>query len=279
MNNVSPLKVFYSYSHVDEPYRIELEKWLKIFERQGLIDDWSDRQITAGDEWKTEINENLVQSQIIILLVSPDFINSDYCYDIETATAIDLDKQKKASVVPVIIRPCLFRETNFSYLQALPKDALPVSKWPDKDEAWLNVSEGLKKLILEINPAVKKMDGDEPVIKNVSKNFSGGATTFDFPVGGFENISESIDQSGDGFSYSKASLPDLIRILFSEYPDLFFTANTIKNWASEKLRFSSFNNHDLVSIEEELENLKNKGELKSIKSKSGDLMYKLIRSN
>lgn len=279
MNNVSPIKVFYSYSHVDEPYRIELEKWLKIFERQGLIDDWSDRQITAGDEWKTEINENLMRSQIIILLVSPDFINSDYCYDIETATAIDLDKQKKANVVPVIIRPCLFRETNFSYLQALPKDALPVSKWPDKDEAWLNVSEGLKKLILEINPPVKKMEGDEPVIKNVTKNFNGGANTFDFPVGGFENISKSIDQADDGFSYSKASLPDLIRRLFNEYPDLYLTANTIKNWASDKLRYSSFSNYEVVSIEKELEQLKNKGELKSIVSKSGDVMYKLISSN
>lgn len=269
----NPLKVFYSYAHIDEPYRIELEKWLKLFERNGLIDDWSDRQITAGDEWKDEINENMLHSQIIILLVSPDFINSDYCYDIETATAIDLDKKKKASVVPVIIRPCLFRDTKFSYLQALPKDALPVSKWADKDDAWQNVSEGIKKLIGEIKSHENKMDGEERALKNVIMNYDGADNAIDFGGDDF-TTNEEVAPVLVKENHKNESITQLIKRFALQKPELYFTSNTLKKWASKQPDFNGFEKFDNPSIASELEQLTAAKFLKANPTKSGDTMYK-----
>ena len=140
------LKVFYCYSHSDENYRNELEKNLSILKKKEIIDEWHDRKIIASEEWDHIINVNMQNSHIILLLISSDFIVSDYCYDIEMQNAMELHNNGKAAVVPIILRPCVWKDTPFAKLQALPKDGLPVSKWPDRDDAWLSVAEGIKKL-------------------------------------------------------------------------------------------------------------------------------------
>ncbi|MEQ1546982.1 toll/interleukin-1 receptor domain-containing protein [Methyloglobulus sp.] len=94
--------MFYSYSHKDEVLRDELEKHLKLLQRQNVIDSWHDRKIDAGTEWKNTIDDNLETADIILLLISSDFLASDYCIDIEVKRAMEKHKEKSAVVIPVI---------------------------------------------------------------------------------------------------------------------------------------------------------------------------------
>jgi internalin A len=145
-----PVELFYSYSHKDEELRNELETHLKILERTGVIHGWHDRKITAGEEWKGKIDENLEKADIILLLVSADFIASDYCYDIEMKRAMERYKAKEARVIPVIIRDVNWTKAPFAKLQALPKEAKAVIKWRNRDTAWLDVSKGIETVAGEI---------------------------------------------------------------------------------------------------------------------------------
>ena len=145
------LRLFYSYSHKDESLRNELETHLKILQRLGLIETWHDRKIEAGEEWKQKIDENLERADIILLLVSSDFIASDYCYEKEMKRALGRHENKEARVIPVILRDVNWRIAEFAKLQALPKDGLAVTKWTDKDSAWRNVSEGIQSVVEEMN--------------------------------------------------------------------------------------------------------------------------------
>ncbi|HSK71710.1 MAG TPA: TIR domain-containing protein, partial [Pyrinomonadaceae bacterium] len=155
------VRLFYSYSHKDETLRNELETHLKILERQGLISSWNDRQIGAGDEWKKEIDKNLESADIILLLVSADFIASDYCYEIEMKRAVERHKKDDAVVIPVILRDSNWKKAPFGKLQALPKNAKAVTKWSDKDSAWRDVSEGIEKAAKKILSTRTRQGGIE----------------------------------------------------------------------------------------------------------------------
>lgn len=141
---------FYFRSHKDESLRNELETHLKLMQRQRLIETWHDRLIEAGDEWKDRIDDNLERAEIILLLVSANFIASDYCYEKEMERALERHKKGEARVIPVIVRDVNWARAPFAKLQALPKDGLAVTKWPDKDSAWRNVSEGIEKVAEEM---------------------------------------------------------------------------------------------------------------------------------
>jgi TIR domain len=121
--SATDIKLFCSYSHRDEHLRDELAKHLKLLERQGLVRTWHDRQIGAGDLWKQAIDKNLEEADIILLLISADFLASDYCFDIEMKIALERHAAGKALVVPVILRPVDWQTTPFRMLQALPKMA------------------------------------------------------------------------------------------------------------------------------------------------------------
>lgn len=94
--------LFYSYSHKDEGFRETLETHLAILKRQGYIDCWHDRRIAPGDNWKEEINFNLQNAKITLLLVSSNFLASDYCYDTETIFALEQHANKACVVIPII---------------------------------------------------------------------------------------------------------------------------------------------------------------------------------
>lgn len=134
------IKLFFSYSHRDEDLRDELETHLSALKRQGVIDAWHDRRIPAGKEFVSEISHHLEDSQIILLLVSPYFIASDYCYDTEMTRALELHGNGKARVVPVILHPCDWQSLPFGRLQALPKDGKPISKYPNLHDAFLEIT-------------------------------------------------------------------------------------------------------------------------------------------
>lgn len=143
------IKVFFSYSHKDEQLRDELAKHLTSMRRQGVIADWHDRKITAGNEWAGEIDEHLNTAQIILLLISSDFLASDYCYDIELKRALERHETGDARVIPVILRSVDWRGEAFGKLNALPKDAKPVTSWSNIDEAFVDIARGLRAVIDE----------------------------------------------------------------------------------------------------------------------------------
>jgi hypothetical protein len=140
-----PLKLFYSYSHQDEALRERLEISLALLKRQGIIQAWHDRQIGAGDEWAKQISEHLENADIILLLVSPDFIASDYCWDIELACAMERQAADEACVIPVILREVDWQGAPFGKLQALPNNAKPITRWDDQDTAFADVARGIRK--------------------------------------------------------------------------------------------------------------------------------------
>jgi hypothetical protein len=137
----------------DETLRGELETHLKLLQRQGTISVWQDRKITAGTEWKGQIDKNLESAQIIVLLVSADFIASDYCYDTEMKVALRRHEQQTAHIVPIILRKVdSWESAEFGKLQALPTGGKPVTLWADRDSAWADVTKGIREVAAEGRP-------------------------------------------------------------------------------------------------------------------------------
>jgi tetratricopeptide (TPR) repeat protein len=147
----STIELFYSYSHKDEGLRDQLENHLAMLKRKGIIKGWHDRRISAGREWEGQIDEHLNSSDIILLLVSSDFLASDYCYDVEVKRAMERHEAGEARVIPVILRPCDWQSAPFGKLEALPKDVKPVTRWEDRDEAFLDVARGIRIVAEEIS--------------------------------------------------------------------------------------------------------------------------------
>jgi internalin A len=141
------LQLFISYSHKDEKLREELETHLAILQRTAPISSWQDRKILAGEEWKGQIDDNLERADIILLLISADFIASNYCYDIEMNRALERHNNGEAKVIPVVIRNVNWNKAPFAKLQALPKDGKAVTLWDDRDTAWRDVSEGIERVV------------------------------------------------------------------------------------------------------------------------------------
>lgn len=146
------LELFYSYAHRDERWRKRLEGHLSNLRRQGFITEWHDRDISAGTAWASEIDIHLNTADIILLLISPDFISSEYCYSVEMMRAIGRHEAGEAYVIPIILRPTDYQGTPFEQLQALPTDAKPVTKWPNPDEALLDIVRGIRKTIEKLSP-------------------------------------------------------------------------------------------------------------------------------
>src|SRR5260370_14011943 len=149
----STVTIFYSYAHEDEKLRQQLETHLSGLRRQGLVSEWHDRQIVPGTEWAYAINEHLNTAQIILLLISPDFLASDYCYSVEMQRALERHNAGEAYVVPVILRPVDWQGAPFATFQALPRDGQPIVLWENEDEAFANVAEGVRKIVGEIYTA------------------------------------------------------------------------------------------------------------------------------
>jgi len=147
----SAIEVFYSYAHEDEPLRDELEKQLSILKRQNLIRTWHDRQITAGAEWGQDISDHLNTADLILLLISANFIASDYCWDIELQRAIQRHDAGEACVIPIILRAVEWRTALFSKLKALPTDGRAVTSWPIRDEAFADIAKGISGVIEKIH--------------------------------------------------------------------------------------------------------------------------------
>jgi hypothetical protein len=146
---VKRIEIFFSYSHKDEALREELDKHLSTLKRQGLI-TWYDREIGPGKIWRQEIDARLSTASIILLLISPDFIHSEYCYTDEMGRAMKRHNAGEARVIPIILRPTDLEDTPFEELQALPKYAQAVTTWSNRDEAFRDVVRGIRKAFKEL---------------------------------------------------------------------------------------------------------------------------------
>jgi hypothetical protein len=160
------LEVFYSYAHEDERLRDQLDKHLSLLERRGLIKGWHDREIRAGGEWRNQIDEHLESAEIILLLVSADFLASDYIYDVEMKLALERHDRGEAIVIPIILRPVSWSGAPFAHLKALPRDGKPIVSWRTEDDAFLNISNEIEKIVTRFisgpRSAVKTRQKTEP---------------------------------------------------------------------------------------------------------------------
>jgi hypothetical protein len=147
----APLEIFFSYAHEDEALMDDVRRQLIVYERNGRILKWHDRKISAGTDWRSEIDSRLESARIILLFMSPHFIESKYCYEVEGQAALRKHNANEARAVPIVLRPCPWEETPFGKMQALPKGVKPVSVWPDRDEACLSVAKGVMNLVDEID--------------------------------------------------------------------------------------------------------------------------------
>ena len=158
-------KVFISYAHKDEEYKKQFETHLSGLIRQNLIDVWTDRQVHIGDKWDDKIKQKLTTSDIVIFLISSDFLCSEYINEVEIKKTIERHNKQEVFIAPVFLRPCDFESSILSNFQGVPRDAKFISTWDDKDSAFLEVIKELRKIITEFTPI------DKPtVVSNITIN-------------------------------------------------------------------------------------------------------------
>ena len=147
------MRIFYAYSRKDTLLMKELlnhlESLRRSYIRQGYINGWYDGEILPGTDWTEEINENLNKANIILLLISADFLASKYCYEVEVKKALERHEKREAHVIPVILRSVYWGDERFSRLQVLPTGGRAVTDWGDRDKAFVNITEGVRKVINE----------------------------------------------------------------------------------------------------------------------------------
>jgi len=211
-----PLKIFLSYSHHDQKLCERFLVHLSQLMREGLIAPWSDQQIVAGESWAGAIDENLNAAHVIILLVSPDFLASNYCNDVEMDRALERHQKGEAYVVPLILKPCDWETSRFAGFQALPKGSKPVVKWRE-EQGYVDAVKALRRLIQKIcNPAPLPVRVVETAVQRHPLRWLAGAVLAVALIAGWALWSKSqhyLKQGTDMLNigrYSQAE-PDLLK--------------------------------------------------------------------
>jgi hypothetical protein len=154
-----PRSIFYSYSHKDETLRDELDRHLTSLKRDGFISTWHDRKIFPGDEFDHAIDKNLNEADIILLLISHDFLSSQYCRDVEVQRALERSRNGEAILIPVILRACAWTLEPFSKYQALPRNCRPLEEW--REQGFPEVAEELRNILVEALYPQKPLENAE----------------------------------------------------------------------------------------------------------------------
>jgi tetratricopeptide (TPR) repeat protein len=149
------IKLFYCYARKDKPLRDELEKHLAWLKHRYHLTNWHDRELLPGEEWEQAIDTHLNTAHLILLLISPDFIASDYCYGKEMQRALERHQAGTCRVIPILLRPTYWEGAPFSHLQLLPTDARAITRWPDRDEAFEDVVAEINRTIKDLLNALK----------------------------------------------------------------------------------------------------------------------------
>lgn len=140
----------FSYSHADEALRNELEKHLSPLKRMGKITTWHDRCIIPGQEFENQIDLYFSQADIILLLISSDFIASDYCYQVEMTNALERHNRGEAVVIPVILRECAWHQLPFGRIMAATIDGKPITKFASHDDGYFQVAGAVSRAIANL---------------------------------------------------------------------------------------------------------------------------------
>lgn len=151
MNRAS--RLLYVYTQSDAALREELERHLSVMRRQRVIEGWHDQLLTPGDDARARLNQQLREADIVLLLLSADFIASDSCYE-TLQRALRRHDDRSALLIPVIVRPFDWRGSPIGGMEVLPADGRAVTLWPNRDEAWLDVAQGIRRLFDNMEPAL-----------------------------------------------------------------------------------------------------------------------------
>ena len=187
------IKLFYCYARKDRNLREELEKRLRSLNHRYPLIHWSDREIAPGANWEQAVNENLDTADAILLLISPDFMVSNYCYSKEMQRALERQKEGTCYVIPILLRPTpSWEDAPFSKLQLLPSDAKPIASWPSRDKAFYDVVTGISRTIenLLTSPKTKeervlKDDEQKKLRRNENETRVAGAVARIYVLGQF----------------------------------------------------------------------------------------------
>ena len=156
-----PVEVFYSYADVDAPLLDVLEQHLSLLQHEVLITTWHKRQILPGMDWKKTLDRHLSTASVILLLISPGFLASEYCYGIEMQRAMQRYEANEVCVIPILLRPVDWQSAPFGKLQALPSNRKPITSWSNCDEAFFDVAQGIRAVLKNIHHPIVK-----PQVKN-----------------------------------------------------------------------------------------------------------------
>lgn len=145
------VKVFFSYAREDSELREQLYRHLAVLRRERSIDAWYDGELIPGQPWRPEILAQLEESQVVVMLVSSDFLASDFCTSVEMERALERSRRREGIALPVIARACDWKRTALGGLLALPTDGLAITLWSDRDEAWLDTVGGIRRVVEALN--------------------------------------------------------------------------------------------------------------------------------
>src|SRR5579883_1901389 len=192
-----PIKLFCCYAREDEALLLKLKNHLLPLQRQRLIEFWHDREILPGQEWQEQITRKLNDADLILLLVSPDFMASDYCYGIEMQRALERHVRGECVVIPVILRPVYWHGEPLGSLQALPTDGKPITgpDWHTLDSAFYDVVSEIHRVIQHLPSSV--------VLRNL---------TFLRTLGGHQSTVYSVALSADGTTLVSGSSDRTIKV-------------------------------------------------------------------
>jgi TIR domain len=160
------IKLFYCYAHEDKELRDSLEQHLSSLKRQGQITSWSDSEVSPGMDWEHEIDIQLNTADLILLLISPPFIASEYCYTVEMQRALERHQSGTARVIPILLRSVDWEDERFSRLQMLPTDGRPVKLWSDQDAAFTDIAKGIRRVVKELGGTAKMVGSPMAVLQD-----------------------------------------------------------------------------------------------------------------
>ena len=144
-------RLFYAHAPEDEQFCTELATHLSPLVRQGLIDPWSPKDISPGTPWHQEMHKRLRTAHIILLLVSPHFFHSDYCYKTQVPEALRRQEAGEARVIPILLESCVWEDAPFATLAVLPDNRKPVIKWTNKNDAFTAIAKGIRKVVDDLS--------------------------------------------------------------------------------------------------------------------------------
>jgi hypothetical protein len=162
------LQLFYSYSHRDAALLDQLRTAINQLVHDGLIADWYDGELPAGSRWSREIAQRLQSADVILLLVSSDFLASDFCRSYEMNIALQRESAGDALVIPILLRPVAdWQRSEFAHLTTLPRNRRAVTLWSNRDLAYASIVEDVRRAIEELQ-TVRIHDSGQPEVPKLT---------------------------------------------------------------------------------------------------------------